>query len=154
MRQRDSLMNTNHMLIDKTVNQSDNSITSRKANTRPRLKDANGKNPTQNYPNLLHLSPYCSPLPPNPSLPLPLPLPLIPLRHDAYLGALQLPGDIGHHVDGIGAAHADAQAAQTSSVGRVRVGADHQKAGERVVLQNNLPGRRCGSVCVCVCVGG
>jgi len=55
-----------------------------------------------------------------------------------HLGTLELPRDVGHDVDGVGAADADAEAAEAAAVGRVRVGADHQQAGERVVLQNDL----------------
>ena len=55
-----------------------------------------------------------------------------------HLGALELPRQASHHVHGVRAAHADAQAAETAAVGRVRVRADEQHARKRVVLQNNL----------------
>ena len=51
---------------------------------------------------------------------------------------LQFPRYVGHHVNGVGAAHADAEAAQTAAVWRVRIGADHQQAGESVVLEDDL----------------
>ena len=58
--------------------------------------------------------------------------------HTDHVRALELPRDVGHHVDGIGTAHTDAQATETAAVRRVRVGTDHQQTRERVVLQNNL----------------
>ena len=55
-----------------------------------------------------------------------------------HLGTLELPGDVGHDVDGVGAADSDAESAESAAVRRVRVGADHQQARERVVLQDYL----------------
>lgn len=49
-----------------------------------------------------------------------------------------LPWNICHDIDGIGATDTNAQAAQAAAVRRMRVGADHHQAGERVVLQDNL----------------
>ena len=50
-----------------------------------------------------------------------------------------------HHVDGVGAAHADRDHAEPARVRRVAVGADHHPAGERVLLEHDLvddPGAR------------
>ena len=49
-----------------------------------------------------------------------------------------LPREAGHHVDRVGAADADRAHAEPARVRRVRVGADHQPAGERVVLEHDL----------------
>ena len=43
-----------------------------------------------------------------------------------------------HHVDRVGAADADRDHAEPARVRRVRVGADHHAAGERVVLEHDL----------------
>ena len=43
-----------------------------------------------------------------------------------------------HHVDGVGAADADRDHAEPAGVRRVRVGADHHPARERVVLEHDL----------------
>ena len=58
---------------------------------------------------------------------------------------LELPREIGHHVDRVGAADADRARAEAAAVGRVRVGADHQEAGEGVVLEDDLGGWRVGN---------
>jgi hypothetical protein len=54
------------------------------------------------------------------------------------LGALQLPRDIGHDIDSISTANTTSDHAETTSVGGVRVGTDHQTARERVVFEDNL----------------
>lgn len=46
--------------------------------------------------------------------------------HADHLRALELPRDVRHNVDGIGAADADAQATKTAAIRRVRIGTDHQ----------------------------
>ncbi|RNA19499.1 aconitate mitochondrial precursor [Brachionus plicatilis] len=51
-----------------------------------------------------------------------------------HFGTLELPGQTGHHVDSVGASHADAQAAEAAAIRGVRVGADQQDAWEGVVL--------------------
>ncbi len=58
--------------------------------------------------------------------------------HADDLGPLDVPGEAGHHVDGIGATDADGDHAEAAGVGRVAVGADHHAAGERVVLEHDL----------------
>eukprot|EP00053_Salpingoeca_punica_P020385 m.211399 g.211399 ORF g.211399 m.211399 type:complete len:843 (+) comp18318_c0_seq1:197-2725(+) len=54
------------------------------------------------------------------------------------LGALELPGQASHHVDGVSAADADAEAAEAAAVRGVAVCADDEGAGEGVVLQDDL----------------
>lgn len=56
----------------------------------------------------------------------------------AHLGGLQLPGQAGHDVHCIGAAHADSAHTETASIHRVRVCADHHASWEGVVLQHDL----------------
>jgi len=58
--------------------------------------------------------------------------------HANDIGAFQLPWDVCHNVDSIGAANTNAQTTQTATVGSVRIGTDHQQAGEGVILENNL----------------
>ena len=53
-------------------------------------------------------------------------------------GPAKLHGQAGHHLDRVGAADADGAGAEPAGVGRVRVGADDQPAGERVVLEHDL----------------
>ena len=58
--------------------------------------------------------------------------------HADDLGPAHVEREAGHHVDGVGAAHADGHHAEAAGVGRVAVGADHHPAGEGVVLQHDL----------------
>mmetsp|Transcript_36260 Transcript_36260/g.102163 ORF Transcript_36260/g.102163 Transcript_36260/m.102163 type:complete len:601 (-) Transcript_36260:497-2299(-) len=58
--------------------------------------------------------------------------------HADDLRVLQLPGHAGHHIDGVGAAHADGAGAQAAGVDGVGVRADHHHAGVSVVLQHDL----------------
>lgn len=51
------------------------------------------------------------------------------------LGALELPRNVGHDIDGISAADTNADTAQTAAVGRVRVSANHQQTRVNVVLR-------------------
>ena len=61
------------------------------------------------------------------------------LQVDAnHLWRLELPGQAGHDVHRIRAAHSHGAHAQTTRVGGVGVGTDHQAAGEGVVLQHRL----------------
>ena len=45
-----------------------------------------------------------------------------------HLGALELPGDVRHHVHGVSAANTDTETAEASAIGGVRVCADHQES--------------------------
>lgn len=63
---------------------------------------------------------------------------ILTFRRAKYLGGLQLPGQAGHDVHRISAAHADGAHAQSAGVHRVRVCADHHAAREGVVLQHDL----------------
>lgn len=54
------------------------------------------------------------------------------------LGALELPRDVGHNVDGIGSSDSTGDHTETSGVGGVRVGSDHHSSGEGVVLEDDL----------------
>lgn len=58
--------------------------------------------------------------------------------HADQAGHLQLPRHAGHHVHGIGTAHADRQHAQTSRIGSVGIGTHHHAAGKGIVLQHHL----------------
>lgn len=58
--------------------------------------------------------------------------------HPDHLGAFQLPRYVGHHVHGVSATYTDAETAQTASVGRVGVGADHQQTWKCVILEDDL----------------
>ena len=58
--------------------------------------------------------------------------------HADQLGIEHLPGEPGHRLAAVGAAHADGDHAEAARVGRVRVGADHEAAGEGVVLEHDL----------------
>ena len=60
-------------------------------------------------------------------------------------GVEHLPRQPGDDLDGVGAADPHRAGSETAGVGCVRVGADDQLAGERIVLQHNLvddPGAR------------
>ena len=58
---------------------------------------------------------------------------------DAYPPRAQhLPRHAGHHLGRIDAADADGHHAQAAGVGRMRVRADHQPAGKRIVLEHDL----------------
>lgn len=57
------------------------------------------------------------------------------------LRALELPGKVGDNVDGVSSTDTDGDHAKTTSVGRVRVGTDHETSGERVVLEDDLRAR-------------
>ena len=63
--------------------------------------------------------------------------------HSDHLGRLELPGQAGHDVHRVCPTHADCTGAQATSIGRVRVRANHQAAREGVVLQNDLHGGAC-----------
>lgn len=52
------------------------------------------------------------------------------------LGALELPGQASHHVHSISTTHTDSSHTQATSIGGVGVSADHQEAGDGVVLQD------------------
>jgi len=54
------------------------------------------------------------------------------------LGALELPGNISHDIDGISSTDTDGDHTETTGVGGVRVSSDHQTSGEGVVLENDL----------------
>ena len=54
------------------------------------------------------------------------------------LRALKLPRDVGHNVDGIGSSNSTSDHTESSSVGSVRVGSDHESSGESVVLEDDL----------------
>ena len=58
--------------------------------------------------------------------------------HTNDLGALELPGNVGHDIDGISTTHTDAHAAKATAVGGVAVSADQQHTGVRVVLEDDL----------------
>ena len=51
---------------------------------------------------------------------------------------LQLPGHAGHHVYRVGSAYPHCDHAEPTGVRRVGVGADHQAAGEGVILEDDL----------------
>ena len=54
------------------------------------------------------------------------------------LGALQLPRDASHDINRIGTTDTARNHAETAGVGGVRVGTDHETAGEGVVLEDDL----------------
>ncbi len=54
------------------------------------------------------------------------------------LGMEHFPRQPRHHLAAVRAADADREHAEAAAVGRVRVGADHEPAGEGVVLQHDL----------------
>ena len=55
-----------------------------------------------------------------------------------YLWAFEFPRQPRHDINGVGSTNTDAQAAQTATIGRVRVSANHQQTRERVILQDDL----------------
>jgi len=62
-----------------------------------------------------------------------------PREADTYeLGIQHLPREPRHRLAAVRAAHTDGGHAEAARVGRVRVGADHEAAGKRVVLQHHL----------------
>ena len=67
-----------------------------------------------------------------------------PARHLASeldtndLGGLELPGKVGHDIDGISTTDTDGSHTETTTVGGVGVSADQETAGESVVLEENL----------------
>ena len=54
------------------------------------------------------------------------------------LGRLELPWDVGHHVDGIGTTDTTCDHTETSGVGGVRISSDHHETGDGIVLEDNL----------------
>jgi hypothetical protein len=54
----------------------------------------------------------------------------------AHLGTLELPGDVGHDVHSVGAAHTDTEAAQPPTVGGVRVRTHHQQTYAKTTTTN------------------
>lgn len=58
--------------------------------------------------------------------------------HSDDLGALQLPRQTGHDVDGIGTTDTTGDHTQTSRVRGVRVGTDHHETGDGVVFEDDL----------------
>lgn len=54
------------------------------------------------------------------------------------LGGLELPGQVGHNIDGVGTTNANSAHAETTSVGGVRISADEETTGEGVVLEQDL----------------
>ena len=54
------------------------------------------------------------------------------------LGALQLPGDPRHDINRIRTTDTASDHAETAGVGGMRVGTDHETAGEGIVLEDNL----------------
>jgi len=53
-------------------------------------------------------------------------------------GPAHVPREAGHHVDGLGATHADGHHGEAPGVRGVAVGADHHPAGEGVLLEHHL----------------
>lgn len=54
------------------------------------------------------------------------------------LGALKLPRNASHNVDGVGTTDTARDHTETTSVGSMRVGTDHKTTGESVVFEDNL----------------
>lgn len=54
------------------------------------------------------------------------------------LGALKLPRDSSHNVDGVGTTDTASDHTETTSVGSMRVGTNHKTTGESVVFEDNL----------------
>lgn len=54
------------------------------------------------------------------------------------LGGLQLPGEVGHDIDGISTSDTNSGHTETTAVGGVRVGTDEETTGESIVLENDL----------------
>lgn len=65
------------------------------------------------------------------------------------LRALELPGDVGHNVDGVGTTDTDSNHTETTSVRGVRVGTDHETTRESVVLEDDLQGSSGQSPSLC-----
>ena len=55
-----------------------------------------------------------------------------------HLGGLELPGETSHHIDGISTSNTNAEASETATVGRVRVGSNGEETGVRIVLEDDL----------------
>ena len=53
-----------------------------------------------------------------------------------HIGALELPGDVGHHVHSVSAAHTDTETAQTSAIGGVK-SVPTIRSPEKVSLSRN-----------------
>ena len=51
---------------------------------------------------------------------------------------LELPGQPCHDIHGVGAAHPDCAGAEAAGIGRMRVGADNQRARKGIIFQHNL----------------
>ena len=65
-------------------------------------------------------------------------------KSDPYvLWIQQLPGQAGHHLHGVGTAHSHRARAEPAGVGCVRVGPDHQRPRESVILQHHLVDNPC-----------
>lgn len=54
------------------------------------------------------------------------------------LRGLQLPRQTGHDIDGVGSTNTNSGHTETTGVGSVRVGTDHETTGEGVVLEDDL----------------
>ena len=54
------------------------------------------------------------------------------------LGGLKLPGETSHDIDGISSTDTNSGHTETTGVGGVRVGTDHETTGESVVLEDDL----------------
>jgi hypothetical protein len=54
------------------------------------------------------------------------------------LGALELPRKVGDDIDGVSSSDSNGDHAESSSVGSVRVGSNHESSGESVVLDDDL----------------
>ena len=54
------------------------------------------------------------------------------------LGALEFPGEASHDVDGVRTTNTARNHTKATSVRSVRVGTNHQTAGESIVLEDNL----------------
>jgi hypothetical protein len=58
--------------------------------------------------------------------------------HADDLGALKFPRNTGHDIDSIRTTNTTRDHSQTTSIGRMRVGADHETTREGVVFKDNL----------------
>ena len=54
------------------------------------------------------------------------------------LGAFKLPRNTSHDVNGVGTTNTTSNHTQTTSVWRMGVRSDHQSAGERIILEDDL----------------
>lgn len=54
------------------------------------------------------------------------------------LGALEFPRKVGHDINGISTSNTAGNHSETTSVGGVRVGTDHQTTWEGIVFENDL----------------